>query len=72
MVFVKKVVKRSFKHNALIVANIYIFIDNTNNKKTFSNINSRLSPLISVLTNINVLKTGGGNFCASEIPSLYY
>lgn len=33
MVFVKKVIKRSFKHNALIVANIYIFIDNTNNKK---------------------------------------
>lgn len=33
MVFVKKVVKRSFKYNALLVANLYIFIDNTN--KTF-------------------------------------
>lgn len=33
MMFIKKVVKRSFKHNALLVANLYIFIDNTN--KTF-------------------------------------
>lgn len=44
MVFVKKVVKRSFKHNALIVANLYIFIDNTNDKK---NIFKRKLPFIA-------------------------
>lgn len=62
MEFVKKVVKRSFKHNALIVANLNIFIDKTNKTKHFSNISSHSSPWVSVLNNMNVLKIGGGNF----------